>query len=195
MIVVLVGASGTGKSTIEKVLSEQFNYSKIISYTTRSPRMNEVNHEDYHFISNEEFNQMKDNNLFAEYDIYSQNRQYGGLKEDYNIDKNIVCVLTPNGLRQLKKSGIDPIVVYVTCNLKTKVTRYADRISDTSFSIEDLQELYARAERDFGMFTGMEHEADIVIENNGKDTPITIAKRIIVKISEIYNERKKEGIT
>jgi guanylate kinase len=103
MIVVLIGCSGVGKSTLEKILSERFGYKKIVSYTTRRPRVGEVFDKDYHFITNEKFEKMLNQGLFAEYDEYSQKRFYGTAKEDYESGNKVV-VLTPNGLRQLKKN-------------------------------------------------------------------------------------------
>ena len=46
MIIVLLGASGSGKSTIENQLSTQYGFEKIVSYTTRKPRNNEDNGKD-----------------------------------------------------------------------------------------------------------------------------------------------------
>ena len=43
MIIVLLGASGSGKSTIEHELATHYGFEKIISYTTREPRKNEEN--------------------------------------------------------------------------------------------------------------------------------------------------------
>ena len=82
MIIVLLGASGSGKSTIENELTIHHGFKKIISYTTREPRDGEVNGKDYYFINNETFNEMLDRGLFAEYDEYSQRRLYGTLVSD-----------------------------------------------------------------------------------------------------------------
>ena len=68
MIIVLLGASGSGKSTIEKILSDKYDYEKIVSYTTRPQRVGETNGKDYHFITNETFKEALHKNLFAEYD-------------------------------------------------------------------------------------------------------------------------------
>ena len=87
MTIILIGASGSGKSTIEKILAEEYDYKKIVSYTTRKPRENEVNGIDYNFTNNITFKEMLDADLFAEYDEYSQGRLYGTLKTDY-LDGN-----------------------------------------------------------------------------------------------------------
>ena len=103
MIIVLLGASGSGKSTIENELATHHGFEKIISYTTRQPRTGEENGKDYYFTENNTFTAMINTGVLAEYDEYSQGRLYGTLKSDY-ADGNKVVVLTPNGLRQLKQS-------------------------------------------------------------------------------------------
>lgn len=167
MIIVLLGASGSGKSTIENELATHHGFEKIISYTTRQPREGEVNGKDYYFINNETFNEMLKDRLFAEYDEYSQHRMYGSLKSDY-VDGNKVAVLTPNGLRQLKKNCPNDEIysVLVEANLGTRVKRYIDRCGTDKFNFDDKNEIAARVERDFGMFLGLEKEVDFVVHND-----------------------------
>lgn len=167
MIIVLLGASGSGKSTIETELATHHGFSKIVSYTTRSPRVGEENGKDYWFTDNDTFNEILRRNLFAEHDEYSQNRLYGTLKSDY-VDGNKIVVLTPNGLRQLKRNlpNEDIFTVLVDANLGTRVKRYIDRCGVDKFSFDDKNEISARVERDFGMFLGLEKEVDMVIHND-----------------------------
>ena len=167
MIIVLLGASGSGKSTLENEISTRFGYKKIVSYTTRRPRVGEVLDVDYHFISNEKFEKMISEGLFAEYDEYSSKRLYGTVKNDYQNGNKIV-VLTPNGLRQLKKNCPNEKIfsVLVEASLGTRVKRYIDRCGVDKFNFDDKNEIAARVERDFGMFCGLEKEVDMVIHND-----------------------------
>ena len=168
MIIVLLGASGSGKSTIEHELSTHHGFEKIISYTTRQPRDNEENGKDYYFVDNNTFNEILNRGLFMEYDEYSQNRLYGTLKSDYVNGENKVVVLTPNGLRQLKKNcpNGDIFTVLVEASLGTRVKRYIDRCGVDKFNFDDKNEIASRVERDYGMFLGLEKEVDLVIHND-----------------------------
>lgn len=168
MIIALVGASGSGKSTIEKKLIDKYNLGKIISYTTRNKRDGETNGVDYHFISNDLFFSMLTKEMFAEFEQYSQNRFYGTLKTDYQTVNDKVVVLTPNGLRQLKQKCPNEklFTVLVSANLGTRIKRYIDRCGVEKFNFDDKNEICSRVERDYGMFLGMETEADFVIFNN-----------------------------
>ena len=167
MIIVLLGASSSGKSTIEHELATHHGFEKIISYTTRQPRNNEENGKDYWFIDNDTFREIMDRDLFAEHDEYSQNRLYGTLKSDY-VDGNKVVVLTPNGLRQLKKNcpNEDILTVLVEASLGTRVKRYIDRCGVDKFNFDDKNEIASRVERDYSMFLGLEKEVDLVIHND-----------------------------
>ena len=187
MIIVLLGASGSGKSTIEHELATHYGFEKIISYTTREPRKNEENGKDYYFVDNETFNEILNDNLFAEYDEYSQNRLYGTLKSDY-IDGNKVVVLTPNGLRQIKKNceNENIFIVLVEASLGTRIKRYIDRCGVDNFNFDDKNEIAARVERDYGMFLGLEKEVDIVVRNDEGDD----IKEIVKEILECLEERK-----
>ena len=184
MVIVLLGASGTGKSRIESELSNKYGYNKIISYTTRTPRTGEVNGKDYYFTNLNTFNDMLKSDIFAEYDEYSQNRMYGTLKSDYIGNESKVVVLTPNGLRKLKEScpNGNYYSVLVTSSLGTRIKRYIDRCGVDKFDFDDKNEISARVERDYGMFLGLEREVDLVIENNEGTDIGDIVDKIIEKV-------------
>ena len=51
-MVILSSPSGVGKTTITKKIQQKYQSFKIsVSHTTRSPRSNEVDGVDYHFVS------------------------------------------------------------------------------------------------------------------------------------------------
>ena len=187
MIIVLLGASGSGKSTIENYLVEHYEFNKIISVTTRQIRNNEINGRDYYFVTNKEFDEMLAENQFAEYEEYSQNRFYGTLKTDYSNEENEddkVVVLTPNGFRQLKRNCSNETFfsVLVTANLGTRIKRYIDRCGVDKFNFDDKNEIAARVERDFGAFLGVEHEVDLIVDNNEGVEIDNIVKKILRNI-------------
>ena len=56
LIVVISGPSGAGKSTVaDKILEKSPGLVRSVSVTTRRPRAGDVDGEDYHFVSPEEF--------------------------------------------------------------------------------------------------------------------------------------------
>lgn len=181
MTIILLGASGSGKSTIENELSTHHGFKKIISYTTRQPRPGEVNGKDYYFISNEQFDEMLKLGLFAEYDEYSQGRKYGTLKSDYADGDNKVVVLTPHGLRQLKANIYNENIfsALVEASLGTRIKRYIDRVGVDKFTYDDKNEIASRVERDYSMFLGLEKEVDKVVWNEDGINVNSIIKEIL----------------
>ena len=66
-MVILSSPSGAGKTTLVKLLSERKGFITSISHTTRTPRSNEVDGEDYHFVNTEKFEKMIGNKEFLEF--------------------------------------------------------------------------------------------------------------------------------
>lgn len=183
-MIVLLGPSGSGKTTLEKKMHDM-NYRKVVSYTTRPPREGEINGFDYQFVTDAEFNWMISDDKFAEWDCYSQNRKYGTLKTEYDVnyrDQNEgVVVLTPNGFRALQKNGIKVTSVLLQANLGTRMIRYIERCGVDKFTFDDKNEISARVERDYGMFLGVEKEVDIVLDTTiqgPRETLYNLCKKI-----------------
>jgi len=93
--------SGSGKTTLCKhVRQVKRELIWSVSYTTRNPRPNEVNGEDYNFITQQEFISLKDNEEFAEWEIVHGN-YYGTIKSKLDeaiLNKKIVLLeLDVNG--------------------------------------------------------------------------------------------------
>lgn len=64
---VISAPSGTGKTTIINEVLKHRDLLKPISFTTRAPRINEINGVDYNFISEEEFEKRKNSDEFLEW--------------------------------------------------------------------------------------------------------------------------------
>ena len=80
-LLILAGPSGVGKSTLcERLVSEVPGFERVITATTRSPRPNEVNGRDYHFLSREEFTRRRDAGEFLETAQVHRGDFYGTLK-------------------------------------------------------------------------------------------------------------------
>ena len=67
IMIILSSPSGAGKTTLVKLLSERKGFVTSISYTTRAPRSNEIDGKDYHFVTNEKFEKMINEDEFLEF--------------------------------------------------------------------------------------------------------------------------------
>ena len=81
-MIVIVGESASGKSTVEKILNEKYGMRKVVSYTTRPPRDTEVNGIDYNFISMNDFIDLDKEKAFLEIGAY-RGWFYGSMRDQY----------------------------------------------------------------------------------------------------------------
>lgn len=174
-MLVIIGESASGKSSVARYLVNNFGFNNIVTYTTREPREEEVNGIDYHFINKSQFEYMSTLGSFAETAEYN-GWHYGSAKNDYEDDSNNkVAVLTPHGIRQIKKNGIDIYVVYI------KIPR-RDRLIKILQRGDNIEEAYRRSLSDVGQFDGIEDEADLIIENIGYKKSIQQISNIIYSV-------------
>lgn len=179
-MIVLVGESASGKSSIEKHLVKNYGYNKIVSYTTREPREGEVDGIDYHFISVEQFKSLKEQSFFAETATYN-NWYYGVAKEDCTDDK--VAVLTPHGLRQISKiKDINAISFYINVPRRDRFIKILQRG-------DSIEESYRRNLSDVGMFDGIWDEVDYVINNDGYNKSIAEMSKEIMYLVLTHKDR------
>lgn len=178
-MLVLVGESASGKSSIEKYLVDNCGYNKIVSYTTRQPREGEVDGIDYHFIDKSQFRRLKEQEFFAETAVYND-WYYGVAKKDC-IDSK-VAVLTPHGLRQISKiKDINIISFYINVPRRDRLIKILQRG-------DSIEESYRRNLSDVGMFDGIQDEVDYVINNIGYNKSIAeMSKEILHLILEHNN--------
>ena len=67
ILFVLSAPSGAGKTTLCSALRHKPDFVYAVSCTTRPPRSGEVEGEDYHFLSNDEFDRRVSAGEFLEY--------------------------------------------------------------------------------------------------------------------------------
>ncbi len=201
MLVILCGPSGCGKSTLAKRIVEDFNITpfehaeEVVMTTTRAPRAGEREGVDYYFKSVDEFRKIMDHQGFVYSEEYSGERFYGVTKEtvrEYlgNPDKIGILVTTPQGLRSVKnmlhsdEEKMSVFSCFLECSLGERVKRYIDRIGTDKFSFDDMSEISARVNRDFGMFLGIESDVNKTFVNETKENLLGNSKRICMAMKE-----------
>ncbi len=110
IMVILSSPSGAGKTTLTKLLSSKKNFEISISHTTRKPRANEVEGEDYYFVNNDKFQDLVKKNEFLEY-AKVFNNYYGSSKtpiiNKLKEGKNILFDIDWQGTEQIKNKKLE----------------------------------------------------------------------------------------
>ena len=120
-LVVIVGESGGGKSTLQRALCDEFGWERVVSCTTRQPRRGEKDGISYKFLSREEFDDLERRKKFFEVTEYD-GEKYGTLRQDLFSDNVRVMVRTPSGAKALKEVyGNGVFIVYLQVDAKTRI--------------------------------------------------------------------------
>lgn len=156
----LIGQSASGKSTIERSLTEE-GYKRIISYTTRPMRSKEKDGIDYFFVSEKEFADLKNTGFFSEtaqYREWNYGMSLSGV--DYE-NEDYIAVVTVHGYKELlKEVGKERITsIFVSTDERLRMRRLLDRG-------DDIDEIMRRIKNDRVDFEGVEEVCDYIVDNN-----------------------------
>ena len=109
IIVILSSPSGAGKTTLVKKIAKENNFKISISHTTRKPRSNEKNGEDYYFVSEGEFTNLIKKEEFLEHAKVFENL-YGSSKskviENLKNGENVIFDIDWQGTEQIKEKKL-----------------------------------------------------------------------------------------
>ena len=109
-MVILSSPSGAGKTTLVKLLSKNKEFNISVSHTTRKPRPNEVENEDYYFVDHKKFETLIKNEEFLEY-AKVFNHLYGTTRtpviEKLEKGKNVIFDIDWQGADQIKNKKLN----------------------------------------------------------------------------------------
>ena len=188
VMIILSSPSGAGKTTLVKKLSEKNNFEISISHTTRQPRPNEKQNEDYFFVNEQEFNRLIKNEEFLEYAKVFKNF-YGTTRtpviDKLNKGKNILFDIDWQGADQIKNKNLDYNLITFFILPPSKEVLF-ERLSkrhssDKSIALERMNQF----ERDVLHWINY----DYVVINNDLDECYT---KIINLIDAVINNGSKD---
>ena len=183
IMVILSSPSGAGKTTITKKIQQKYQSFKIsVSHTTRSPRSNEVDGVDYHFVSNKKFEELIKNKKFYEYAKIFEN-YYGTLKK--NVDDSIktndlLFDIDWQGTKQLSKfKNLKIIKVYlITSNKNELKSRLIKRNQNSN---EEIEKRFSAFDEDIKHW----NDYDYIIINKNLD----VCFKQIESIIKLYKQK------
>ena len=142
---IIAAPSGCGKTSLVKaLLGKSKNLAVSVSHTTRKPRKGEIDGENYHFVSNETFEQMISNNDFLEYAKVFGN-MYGTAKtniyEKLDSDISIILEIDWQGARQVRQNMPEVISIFILPPSKNELLeRLTNRGQDDKATISERME-------------------------------------------------------
>lgn len=143
-LIVFSAPSGSGKTTIVRHLLKQkeLNLEFSISATSREQRGDEINGQDYYFLSFEEFKKKIKNDEFLEWEEVYRDNFYGTLKSEveriWSHDKNVIFDIDVSGGLRIKRKFPEqtlsifvkpPSIDELKIRLKKRQTESNDKIN------------------------------------------------------------------
>ncbi len=178
-LVVFSAPSGAGKTTIVKyILGLDLGLEFSISATSRKIRNNEINGQDYYFLSPEEFVHKVENQEFIEWEEVYSGQYYGTLKQEIERIRNkgshvVFDVDVVGGLNIKKLYGADALSIFV---MSPSFSILEERLRNRSTEDEtSLQKRLNKAMEE----TGYADKFDVVLINNKLEDTFLQAKEIV----------------
>ena len=184
-MLVLVGASASGKTDIAKILIDNYGFKKMITTTSRKPRSGEVNGVDYNFISKKVFENRMKKNRFLESVCYNDN-YYGTPKKGATNEK--VLIVDPEGANSIYDHEIKDIVIIL---LETEEETRKERMLERG---DNLIETIDRLEKDSDHFDkGNLKHIDFIV-NTTEGTQEELAEKIFELYRHIADQENQMSI-
>jgi len=188
MLIIISSPSGAGKTSLcKKLLEIDKTIKPSISVTTREPRKNEINGEDYIFVTKNDFNLKIERNEFLEYATVFNNK-YGTLISSTNLLLNkkfdVLFDIDWQGTQQLSQNNDNILTIFILPPNKQEIEkRLRERESKNSENTDIIKERMSKFEDELSHWK----EYDYVVTNDNFD------KCISEIIDIISAERKKRS--
>lgn len=180
-IIALCGKSGAGKdSLMMAIFSHLEKYlNPIISHTTRPKREKEIADKSYHFVSEDEFLTLIDENKMLETTSFN-NWYYGTSIDSLSNDKINIGVFNPDGIMSLLEDDrIELEIYYITAKGKTRLIRQLNREENP-----DVDEIIRRYDADEIQFQKMNNIKCNIMVNETFSDYTTIVDSICEKVRQ-----------
>lgn len=170
-IICLIGRSGSGKTTVAKILEKEYDFNIIHSYTTREPR--EPNEWGHTFIpmkrvTNHPYSiggvMQETGEVVAE--TYFNNNWYWATKEQYRGKGDSIYVIDPRGVEHLRNSNTEAeiMAIYLQVDRQEAFNRMLARDKISNPESEKYQKVVERLQHDDHAFSIV--RADWIIDTN-----------------------------
>ena len=140
-IFIISAPSGCGKTSLVRELCQTYSFlEQTVSYTTRTIRSGEVDGQDYHFISKDEFIENKKNNKFIEsQNVYDNfyGTTYESINEILASGKDAILEIDYKGMLLIKSKIPSSQSIYI---LPPSVEELEKRLFDRGLDSDEVIE-------------------------------------------------------
>jgi guanylate kinase len=181
-VFIISAPSGSGKSTlVSEIRRSVADLAFSISYTTRKPRGSEKDGREYHFVSREEFEAMRDRGEFLEWAEVFGN-YYGTAKcyvdDAKNAGHDVLLDIDVQGAAQIKEKLRGAVSVFVLPPSREELERRLRRRSEAEGFVNPavLEKRLATARREIEKYP----EYDYILINDRLEESIDLLKAIVL---------------
>jgi guanylate kinase len=186
LLIVLVGPSGVGKSTISRRLAQQMHLQYIVSATTRKKSAKDDIGKTYEYLDEETFFKKLENGEFLEYAAVWD--EYYGTPKHPTLDylangEDVLLEIDVQGALQVRFQYPDALMIFIMPpDEASLLQRLKERGRDSEESIE---KRFRGAKREIWMAKGSRAFDDMVINDN--------VDRAVDEISRLIRHKKSPG--
>ena len=141
LLIVLSGPSGVGKDAVLAKMKESgCPLYFVITVTTRPRRANEKNNVDYHFVSDETFNEMlMGNKLLESANVYGN--RYGVPREEVeqalNQGQDVMVKIDIQGAATIKRIQPEAVTIFLTPpSIENLIARLKQRQTESHYDLD-----------------------------------------------------------
>lgn len=181
-VIIFSAPSGSGKTTLVKHCLETFpQLSFSVSCTTRSPRGEEKDGVDYHFLTPDDFRARIAENAFVEYEEVYEDKYYGTLKSEveriWDEKKIVIFDVDVKGGISLKKYFDDKAIsIFI---MPPSIEELERRLNLRA--TDDAETIVSRLAKAGEEMTYKDHFDEILVNDD-----LQVAKDAVVKVIENF---------